>query len=266
MIDKQKVARRFSRNAKTYDRYANVQKVMAQQLLRQLTPLKTPARILEIGCGTGYLTALLATRFPQADITALDIAQGMIDVAAARPENQHVTFLCADAEETALEGSYDLVISNATFQWFNQPEQTLRTHLNHLSRDGQLAISTFGPQTFQELHQTYASVATELQLKDTPAPGQSFLSAGELHALVASGDHVTVNAREELLPEHFDNCLAFLQSVKKIGANRANDTGKRPVPGFIDQVMRRYDEVYSCEGQVVATYHALYMTATRKPM
>jgi malonyl-CoA O-methyltransferase len=66
MIDKQIVRQHFSRNAVNYDAYAKVQKKMAEQLLEiiRLTLDRTAAapEILDIGCGTGYLTGQLIER------------------------------------------------------------------------------------------------------------------------------------------------------------------------------------------------------------
>src|SRR5688500_7035775 len=60
MIDKRLLSKRFSEHAKTYDAYANVQKNMAKQLVDLLPQKNTNHKIniLEIGCGTGYLTRL----------------------------------------------------------------------------------------------------------------------------------------------------------------------------------------------------------------
>jgi malonyl-CoA O-methyltransferase len=122
MIDKKKLSRRFSRQAKTYDKYANVQKEMAQALLASCNDeVRT---ILEIGCGTGYLTQALTRAFPQARIHAIDLAPGMIDLAKTKVASQ-VEFTCCDFETQVLTDQYDLIISNATFQWFENIEVCL---------------------------------------------------------------------------------------------------------------------------------------------
>ncbi|TRY16574.1 malonyl-[acyl-carrier protein] O-methyltransferase BioC, partial [Geobacillus sp. LEMMJ02] len=64
MIDKQLMQKRFSERATTYDQFANVQKKMAHELIKRI--VHPPKTILEIGCGTGYLTKLLHDAYPQA--------------------------------------------------------------------------------------------------------------------------------------------------------------------------------------------------------
>ncbi|PHJ38216.1 hypothetical protein P378_10315 [Desulforamulus profundi] len=88
-IEKEQIRKNFCRGASTYDQYAKVQKKMAQELSNKITAVGKEFReILEIGCGTGFLTELLAREFPRANILALDISPRMIKVAK---KNYHRT-------------------------------------------------------------------------------------------------------------------------------------------------------------------------------
>ena len=82
MIDKQQVKSHFSKNASNYNQYAHVRKKMKDILIKFILQnnkdFNEIKNILEIGCGTGYLTSTLAEIFPSAHITAVDIAPGMI--------------------------------------------------------------------------------------------------------------------------------------------------------------------------------------------
>ena len=69
-------------------------------------------RILDIGAGTGALSALLLGRYPEADLTLLDISSEMLDIAAKRfSPNEHVHLIVSDYSHEDLPGSYDLVCS-----------------------------------------------------------------------------------------------------------------------------------------------------------
>lgn len=265
MIDKEKLKRRFSRNARQYDRYAAVQKIMAQALIADIQ--KDGAvytEILEIGCGTGYLTRLLAEAYPDARITAVDLAEGMIAHAASKTANENIAFMCADAEEMALDQSYDLIVSNATFQWFNHLEETLGKLTRHLSEGGKLCFSTFGHETFTELHQAFDTAKKQLGIQSEVAPGQAFITSEALKAMCEPSGQFVVTARESLEKEYFDTCLDFLASVKKIGANKSQ-VDSAPVPGLIEEVMRVYDGAFrdEAQSQVYATYHCLYFNLTK---
>ncbi|WP_439674040.1 methyltransferase domain-containing protein [Embleya sp. MST-111070] len=97
-------------------------------LLAHVPELPTsPARIVDLGCGSGGLTAVLAERWPDAHITGLDNSVEGLDEAAAHAGETagggHIDFVHADIGTWSPAERFDLVISNAAIQWVpNQPE------------------------------------------------------------------------------------------------------------------------------------------------
>ena len=81
-IDKKQVRRAFSRAASGYDAAAVLQREVCSRMLEKLDYIKLkPARLLDAGSGTGWGTRQLGERYPTAEIIALDIAIGMLQVA-----------------------------------------------------------------------------------------------------------------------------------------------------------------------------------------
>jgi len=76
--DKRQVAASFSRAAESYDGVADLQRAVGNHLLEQLPADLQPSRWLDLGCGTGHFSRLLALRFAGAEGLALDIAEGML--------------------------------------------------------------------------------------------------------------------------------------------------------------------------------------------
>ena len=71
-----------------------------------------PARILDVGTGTGQAAGILAGRFPAAEIDAVDASPQMIELARAKPELQRVRFAVADGGQVPYEdASFDLAVS-----------------------------------------------------------------------------------------------------------------------------------------------------------
>ena len=69
-------------------------------------------RILDIGAGTGLLSALLLQRYPEASLVALDISDQMLNVAKKRfAGNPNVRYITGDYVTTDLGGRYDLICS-----------------------------------------------------------------------------------------------------------------------------------------------------------
>ena len=135
---KKAIQARFSRAAASYDSYAVIQKGVARKLALQIKPkrgIRQVRTILEIGCGTGNFTELLATRFPAARITAIDFSPEMVERARAKLENPNIVFLCVEGEkflQDAPRESYDLVASNGSLQWFANLDKALRSLKCHL--------------------------------------------------------------------------------------------------------------------------------------
>jgi malonyl-CoA O-methyltransferase len=275
MINKQLLQQRFTNSAKTYDQYANVQKKMALELLEMVKAegdfeAEDPIQILEIGCGTGYLTERLRQVYPNAQITAIDLAPGMIEVAHERIQHPNVHFICADIEEMELFEKYDLVISNATVQWFNQIEDTTNKLYISLKPNGILCFSTFGEKTFHELHSSFKLALEEIG--DDPSsytPGQAFYSLGELMSICnvsLHGNSSRVEGKEKLEKELFSTVKDFFTSVKKIGANNSNQQQSTQKPTVIKRMIKNYEETYRIEGLVQATYHCLFLKVIKQEL
>lgn len=80
-------------------------------------------RILDVGAGTGLLSALLLDKYPTATLTLLDISEKMLAVARVRFKGRdNVRFFVGDYSEADLGGPYDLVCSALS--------------IHHLERDG----------------------------------------------------------------------------------------------------------------------------------
>jgi ubiquinone/menaquinone biosynthesis C-methylase UbiE len=88
-----------------------------------LASVPAPQRILDVGCGTGYLLRQLAARCPQAsELAGIDAAPAMIDVAAATAADDRLHFRVGTAEELPWPaGTFDLVVSTTSFDhWADQ--------------------------------------------------------------------------------------------------------------------------------------------------
>ena len=248
-LDKQAIQRRFERAANAYDTFSVVQRAMADRLVESVE--RDPLSILELGCGTGYLTALLRERFTDAAIDAVDFAPAMIARASERVPN--VRFVVADIEELELEPEwYDLIVSSATFQWLAEPEQTIARLAGSLDRRGELHFTSFGPRTFWELDEVLGELGCERGLSLLPAEKWETLLAG------AGLSRIRAHSYEERFS--YPDCAAFLRSVKSSGAGYAP---RVLAPGTLSEAMRRYDERFDDDAGVSATYEIVALSAER---
>ncbi|MGC4954025.1 trans-aconitate 2-methyltransferase [Actinomadura citrea] len=103
-----------------------------------------PARVADLGCGSGELTATLAARWPDAVIDAFDSSPEMIAVARAHEIPGRLAFRVADVAAWEPERPLDLVISNAVLQWVPEHLDLLPRWVGALAPGGRLAFQVPG--------------------------------------------------------------------------------------------------------------------------
>lgn len=100
-----------------------------------------PARIIDLGCGPGNSTEVLAQRWPEAQLTGLDNSARMIE--AARLAKPRYRWVEADIAGWAVDGSsetFDVVFSNAALQWLPDHALLLPALLRRVAAGGALAF------------------------------------------------------------------------------------------------------------------------------
>ncbi|EKV28613.1 Trans-aconitate 2-methyltransferase [Caenispirillum salinarum AK4] len=105
-------------------------------------PLAAPDAIVDLGCGTGTATGLLAARWPAAQLTGVDASPAMLEAARAEgPAGVH--WLRADIAAWAADAAgpaVDLIFSNAALHWLDDHGTLLPTLLRRLRPGGVLAV------------------------------------------------------------------------------------------------------------------------------
>lgn len=98
----------------------------------------SPERIVDLGCGAGNVTRLLAERWPSARITGVDQSPAML--AEARAADNSIRWVAGDIAAWAPPKPLDLIFSNAALHWLDAHETLFPRLLRYLKRDGELAV------------------------------------------------------------------------------------------------------------------------------
>lgn len=243
MHHRQKIARAFS-SAQDYDANAHVQHRVAAALADRIAALDPPAnpRVLEIGCGTGFLTEALAAKGIGGEWLVTDLSPAMLDRAhrrlGARPGWRYAVL---DGEYGTPEGRFDLICSSMTMQWFDDLEHAVARMLGWLQPGGRLAFTTLAAGTFAEWRAAHEAEGLAAGTRDFP-------SAAELRAILPHAQLAPPTV--EALVEHHDSARGFLLALKAIGAGTAA-RHHRPLSAVdLRRVMQRFE----AEGASV-TYH-----------
>ncbi len=260
---KQSIRRNFARRADSYDRHAGVQRLMARELLdRVQEELTLSRRILEVGCGTGYLTASLRQGHPGSELVALDLDAALIAQARRRlgPDSQ-VSWLVADGEFFS-QGDFDLIISNAVFQWFTNPREALQAYFQALSPRGCLAFATLGPQTFGELDASLRQAAAAMNLQTVPEiPARGFLNSQDWEDLLSRAGFSPIQMSRQIFTANFPTVPEFLRALKAMGATNPKP---RPFsPRLLNALIQAYDARFRTNGSVPATYEIIWAVARK---
>lgn len=260
MINKAQVCRHFSKMSTSYNDYAVVQKKMAHSLEQLAKKTGTGhQRILEIGCGTGFFTQKLAQLYPNAHIIATDISPDMLTVAKNNLSTfTNISYELQDGENLKLTGQFDLIISNAAFQWFHDYHQAFHQFYGRLQPGGYLLYGTFGNDTFSELHTSFKAASQALEIKSPIHHGPTFISINKLADIAQQIGFISTH-HEAFHKEYFPTVKAFLTSVKKVGANNASHSQNIAVNRtLLFSMMKYYEEHFTLNEQIFATYHAIY--------
>lgn len=105
--------------------------------------VESPRRVVDLGCGPGNLTTLLAQRWPGAVVTGIDSAPEMIEAAQTRA-TPGLDFAVADLRSWTPAGPLDVVVCNATLQWVPGHPALLERFVGWLAPGGCLAFQVPG--------------------------------------------------------------------------------------------------------------------------
>ena len=251
------VLRRFSASATRYDAHAHAQRLSARDLLaftRRLLPegFGPGRRVLEPGCGTGLYTRMLLDAFPGAAIAGVDFSEAMVRVARGRIRDPRVRFEVADAEEI-VSGTYDLVTSNATFQWFLSFPRTVARMASLVGPDGLLTFSFFGPGTYAELDEALMEAAGEGGAPSgTRVAATGFLGRDEIAAVLSSAFN-RWDVVERRYHQEYPSLSDLLRSIRYTGTR-----GNGAPWGVTPRRLARVEEAYrKRHGGIRATYQVL---------
>lgn len=157
IIDKELVSKRFSENIISYESEAEVQKTVAATLYSMFSGCleSKPETIIEIGCGTGFLTRLYSAEIDTTKSVAVDIARKEAVIEAF--ENADVRFrgeiIEADAEVflDSTDCKYDALLSSSAIQWFCSIPKFFTNTARILQTGGIAAIATYISGTFTNI-------------------------------------------------------------------------------------------------------------------
>ncbi len=255
MDNKAIIKQNFSRHARRYDAFSAIQDQVGIDLLGVI-PDKRAVCILDVGCGTGTFTSALARRFDAARITALDLCPAMIKTAQCKSDNDRIHWLCADAETVVFDRHFDLIASNACFQWFDDLPRAIQGYRQLLSPGGTLAFSAFGPATFLELNQVIRAA-----WGGSVAVHSGRFNDIDVYRTMLRNSWVDVSIQEKIHHQSYDSLWDLLRVIKYTGTKGQGLAHRALTRADIAALERDYRR---CFGKIRASYQIFLCVGARK--
>lgn len=254
------VAARFSAAASTYHDSAVIQDSVAERLSAMLAGGEAADRILEIGCGTGLLTARLCRLFPCARIDALDMAAGMVAQCRARLAGQVGLFYhVADLNKFRAAALYPLIVSSSALHWMDPMDDVMATLAGMLADHGRLVFALMVSGTLAELQATRRRTAPH-----KPPARQLPTMLSVRAALIKAGLRIE-EEREENLRQTCASAVDLLRRLNEQGLTSGplSRSGQLLNRSDLRRLTLDYEAHYRVDGGVYASYQAAYFRARK---
>ena len=247
-------------NAGQYLKFVEERTRPCRDLVAAIRP-KQVRRIIDLGCGPGNSTMVLADRWPDAEVTGLDNAASMIDTARHEyPRQRWVVREIADWAANADE-QFDLVFSNAALHWVDDHTWLYPRLVQHLLPGGALAVQI--PADFDALpHQFMRELApAEVKVKEWHSHDPGF------YYDVLSGHAATVDIWETVYQHVLPNADAIVEWYKGTGLRpfleAISDESRREQ--FLSDFHQRVRQAYTphADAKVLFPFRRLFVIAYR---
>lgn len=142
-----------------YERFADERARPFHELISRVRA-GAPSYVVDLGCGTGALTASMADRWPGAQILGVDSSPDMLRAAAAHAVPGRITFARGDIAGWRGDRPVDVLVTNAALQWIPGHVELLPRLVAALAPGGWLAIQVpgnFAAPSHLLLHELAAS-------------------------------------------------------------------------------------------------------------
>ena len=146
-------------DAETYDRVSHAQVQWAGKVLERL-PLKGDETVLDAGCGSGRVTAMLLERLPRGHVIGVDSSEEMVEYARTALGDR-ATILVANLTELELGSPVDAVFSNAVFHWIPDHDRLFERLFETLKPGGRLVAQCGGKGNIESFLSLVDDVAAE---------------------------------------------------------------------------------------------------------
>lgn len=207
-------------NAEKYHELSSPQQAWGRRVLDRL-PLTGRECVLDLGCGTGRLTAELARRVPEGRVVAADRSTAMLETAARwlREHAARVRLVQADGAALPFRHTFDAVFSTATFHWIPDHAALFRSIIIALTPGGRLVAQCGGGPNLALLYAHADAIARQPffahYFVDWEPPG-NYADVESTRRRMQAAGFVDLNVWLEAAPTAFKHAAEYQDFVSTV--------------------------------------------------
>lgn len=254
-MNKDLIKKRFSRSISSYDKQATVQLLIADRLCQKASEvlINKCDSLLEIGCGTGFLTRKVLENFKIGNYYLNDLVGNLESrlqpIINQDDKNTRFSFFEGDAERIEFPRHLNAILSASTVQWFDDIDSFLSKVDHLLTTDGYFIFNSFGPENLKEIKQL---IGTGLSYPPMSTITLSIEKKLEL-----------VECWEEMHEQYFDSSLEVLKHLQETGVNASSEP-YRWTKTKLQNFDKQYRMNYSYQNKVKLSWQVYYFVVKKR--
>ncbi len=249
MIVIDKIRKSYDRHADKYDSGTRLQRGLADKLLNAVEADAVKfSKVLDIGCGTGYLARQIRNKV----VFGCDISFGMLSCAKNKSNTHYVQSNAAILPFS--DSVFDLVVSNAAYQWVFDLKSAFKEARRVLKPRGKFYFVAFNKNTLRELQSACKGI--NIASVNFPDENKVSLALREAGFKISSIEIFTYE-------KYYNDLWELLGALKNIGSTSAENKDIKGLAWrkIINQANELYLEKFGDENGIPATYEAFLVKA-----
>ena len=208
------MSREMTSQAASYEQKSEGQRNGGLDLIDMLA-VENGSKVLDLGCGTGYLTKVLSERVgPEGKVVAVDPDGERLKIAREMYSASNIEYIQAD-DKTLPSGQYDLIFSNAVIHWISDKEGLHKRVYNNLCAGGCFAFTT--PDGFFPNPEVGIKLFDELVrpnfLHQMFHEKMILLNSGEYKEIAAATDFKRISSSVKSIDLQWNNLDSYVDSM-----------------------------------------------------